>query len=208
MTAVTSLRPSVWKTQEGQERTTWWVALEGLAGEVPCYDPRAGEALTIGQPLPEGWEIRTSTRGKPYLAPPRAPRPGSGGGGAAAWRNTREGHAAEQERMDRRTALMQAVALLGPGTAISEALRAAEELYAWLRETSGRGGGEGTEAGASGRSDGGAAEPAPGGGEEARHPSPPPSYQATPDDGHEHVWQPAPRRGWELCTSCGTARRA
>lgn len=205
---ITSIRPSVWKTDEGEERTTWWVALEGLAGEVPCYDPRAAEALKVGQPLPDGWEVRTSKQGKPYLAPSRAARSAGGGGGAAAWRNTREGHEAEQERMDRRTALMQAVALVGPGTAIGEALRAAGQLYAWLRETSGRGGGEGTEAGASGRSEGGAAEPAPGGGEGARHPSPSPSYEAKPDDGHEHAWQPAPRQGWELCTLCGTARRA
>ena len=40
---------------------------------------------------------------------PREQKAGGFGGGPAAYRNTKEGHFYEQERMDRRTALMQAV---------------------------------------------------------------------------------------------------
>lgn len=199
---VTSLRRSDWTTQEGESRTAWHVSLDG-GPEVPCYDARAAQ-WQVGQDLPPGWEVRTSQAGKRYLAGPREQRRTSA---AAAWRSTSAGFAAEQERMDRRTALMQAVALVaGTGAAIGEALRVAEEMYAWLRETaaqpSDRGGGEGTEVGAavggSGGETGGTAPAA----------APADRLTHTPDDGHEHDYRPAPREGWLMCSLCGRAKRA
>lgn len=58
---------------------------------------------------------------------------GGGGGGTAAHRNTAEGQAYEQERMDRRTALMQAVAV----GAADDYIDHADEMYKWLRATAG-----------------------------------------------------------------------
>jgi hypothetical protein len=52
------------------------------------------------------------------------------GAAPAAWRNTEAGAKYEQERMDRRTALMQAVAI---GSGITTEL--AEKFYQWLRES-------------------------------------------------------------------------
>jgi hypothetical protein len=68
--------------------------------------------------------------------PGKAPAPQSSGGGRsvgaapAAWRNTEAGEAYIQERTDRRTALMQAVAV---GSGITTEL--AEKFYQWLRES-------------------------------------------------------------------------
>ncbi len=129
---VTSIRPQRWE-RDGQSVTTWWVALEGRDAELPCYDARAASDLQVGAALPVGWTVRTSQRGKEYLAPP--PAQGDGGRRTAAWRQSREALAAEQERMDRRTALMQAVAALGIEGGAGEVLRTAEQFYAWLRET-------------------------------------------------------------------------
>ena len=112
---VEAVKESHWM-KDGVETTTYWVTLVDGVGqrEVPCYDPR-GKDLKEDSPLPEGWEVKTSKAGKLYLA---APKQSSGGGGRAgqafgapaAWRNTEAGAKYEQERMDRRTALMQAVA--------------------------------------------------------------------------------------------------
>jgi hypothetical protein len=52
------------------------------------------------------------------------------GAAPAAWRNTETGAKYEQERMDRRTALMQAVA--GKPDSV---LGLAETFYQWLRES-------------------------------------------------------------------------
>jgi hypothetical protein len=94
--------------------------------EVPGYDlPSVPE---VGKPLPAGWEIATAKSGKLYIKVPKA----GGSGGAAAYRNTKEGQAYEQERMDRRTALMQAVAL-APGADGAQLQALAEGLYSWLR---------------------------------------------------------------------------
>jgi hypothetical protein len=138
---VEAVKESQWM-KDGVEATTYWVTLVDGVGqrEIPCYDPR-GKDLKEDAPLPEGWEVKTSKAGKPYLA---APRQSSGGGGgglgrsgiSTAWRNTEAGAKYEQERMDRRTALMQAVAL---GSGITTEL--ADKLYVWLR-TSVDGGGE------------------------------------------------------------------
>jgi hypothetical protein len=74
--------------------------------------------------------------------PGKAPAPQSSGGGGrglggppspAAWRNTEAGAKYEQERMDRRTALMQAATACGPDR-IQYVGETADEFYAWLRE--------------------------------------------------------------------------
>jgi hypothetical protein len=137
---VEAVKESQWM-KDGVEATTYWVTLVDGVGqrEVPCYDPR-GKDLKEDAPLPEGWEVKTSKAGKLYLA---APRQSSGGGvrgtgpnpaSLAAWRNTEAGAKYEQERMDRRTALMQAVALRADVT--QEPVKdIANSFYAWLRES-------------------------------------------------------------------------
>jgi hypothetical protein len=93
----------------------------------------------VGKPIPSDWTRKEGDYG-PQAFPPRVQKFG-GGGGAAAFRNTKEGQAIEQERMDRRTALMQAVALVNaePEEVREEWKPVAEEFYEWLRETSGEG---------------------------------------------------------------------
>jgi hypothetical protein len=142
---VEKVKASEWMADGGEQRTTYWVTLVNETGqrEVPCYDPR-GKDLKEDAPLPEGWEVKTSKAGKPYLAAPKV----SGGGGwtggsgrsagaSAAWRNTEAGAKWEDERVDRRRALEQAVAwwaAVQAGT-LDENLRIADAFYAWLRES-------------------------------------------------------------------------
>jgi hypothetical protein len=132
---VLKVRPEEWE-KDGEKVVTYWLSLEGREKEVPCYDPRAAE-LKVGEPLPDGWSVAQSKKGKDYVKTPAAQR----GGAAPAFRNTKEGFLAEQEgrlrwqhveeeRRDRRTALMQAVAV---GSGITTEL--AEKFYAWLRES-------------------------------------------------------------------------
>lgn len=86
---------------------------------------------TAPGPLPDGWTVREGDYG-PILNPPRQARPGGAGpGGVAAWRNTAEGQKYEQERMDRRTALMQAVSMK---VDIGDTLTLANDYYEWLRK--------------------------------------------------------------------------
>jgi hypothetical protein len=72
---------------------------------------------------------------------PGKPQAGSGGFGGGrgnftpAYANTREGLLYEQERMDRRTALMQAVQLKGEQWN-EDMLKTADRFYQWLRATS------------------------------------------------------------------------
>ena len=127
---VEATRASNWKADGVEQRTTYWVTLVSDVGqrEVPCYDARGAELKTDAD-LPPGWEVKTSKAGKLYLA---APRPTGGGGGGqrqAAWANTEEGERFVQERMDRRTALMQAVTV---GSGITTEL--ADKFYSWLRK--------------------------------------------------------------------------
>jgi hypothetical protein len=135
---VEAVKESQWM-KDGVEATTYWVTLVDGVGqrEVPCYDPR-GKDLKEDAPLPEGWEVKTSKAGKLYLAAPRTTTTGGrsasfGGSPQAAWRNTEAGAKYEQERMDRRTALMQAVAWRSVGA--PDFLEWAEVFYAFLRES-------------------------------------------------------------------------
>lgn len=147
MTNVIALRESDWKKDDGTTVKVTHLTLED-GREIPGYDlPPGAEA---GKPLPDGWEVATSKSGKPYM---KAPKPGKGGfGGASAFRNTKEGQAIEQERMDRRTALMQGVAAIGAPD-IDLTLTVADQFYVWLRAT----------AGAAGASTPPSPHPAPGG---------------------------------------------
>jgi hypothetical protein len=87
----------------------------------------------VGRPLPDGWTLKDGPYG-PQLLPPKEK-------GAGAYRNTRDGFLAEQDFMNRRTALMQAMAQYAvdrqgdakPGLNI--VLRA-NDLYAWLKDPS------------------------------------------------------------------------
>jgi hypothetical protein len=98
--------------------------------EAPGYDLPPG--VEVGKPLPDGWEVAQSKSGKPYIKVPKAGK-GGFGGGAAAFRNTKEGQFYEQERMDRRTALMQAIAT---GVGEEHWHIYADRMYEWLRATS------------------------------------------------------------------------
>jgi hypothetical protein len=130
-----------WTNSVGEDVTSYRVTLVNETGqrEVNCYSP-LGKDLKEDTPLPEGWEVKTSKAGKPYLAAPRLTSGGSGSprgpGVPAAWRNTEAGAKYEQERMDRRTALMQAVAADG------EWYWNAEKFYEWLRKSVDGGGGQ------------------------------------------------------------------
>ena len=91
-------------------------------------DIEKAKALKIGEPIPADWTRKDGQYG-PQAFPPGDKK--AFGGGQAAYRNSKEGQFYEQERMDRRTALMQAVALGG------EWLDTAAEMYAWLRKSAG-----------------------------------------------------------------------
>jgi len=81
----------------------------------------------------EEHEIETfeTAEGKSRFRLPREPGQRRGGF-EAAFRNTKEGQEYEQKRMDRRTALMQAVAYQGTAGSIPDVIKAADEFDAWL----------------------------------------------------------------------------
>jgi hypothetical protein len=130
-----------WTNDKGEQVITYTVILVNETGqrEVNCYDPQ-GKDLKEDAPLPEGWEVKTSKAGKPYLAAPRLTSGGGGHRGAGpqttAWRNTEAGAKYGDERVDRRRALEQAIAMNYPAeTPFGHILTVAGELYAWLRES-------------------------------------------------------------------------
>jgi hypothetical protein len=89
------------------------------------------EGLEIGKPLPEGWVLEPPKEAgwKPMLKAPK------GGGGFRG--RSPEMESFIQERMDRRTALMQAVQLCGENHQDAEwaTVPLAHRFYTWLRET-------------------------------------------------------------------------
>jgi len=110
-----------------------------------CPDWEAAKTLKKGEPLPEDWTQDQGDYG-PRIFPPKKPGQGTG---KAAYRNTKDGMreeqasihrsvAFQQERSDRRTALMQAVAA-------NMDLAAADVFYEWLRKTSPASGPSGLE---------------------------------------------------------------
>ena len=106
---------------------------DGKALEVFSSDPSV-DKLQIGSGLPEGWSVEEGPYGLRMVIP--RPQQGTGRKFEASWRNTEEGFKYEQSRMDRRTALMQAVALRAlPTTAVgATTVDIAEQLFVWLRK--------------------------------------------------------------------------
>src|SRR4029077_7572212 len=109
------------------------------------FDAAAAD-LKAHEPLPEGWSVEISKKGKPYLKTPNGSQNSSQNGsagsrsaskpfGAASWYNSEEGVRFTQERTDRRTALMQAVEIYqhDPQHDWDEY---ANDFYEWLRRTS------------------------------------------------------------------------
>ena len=144
MSKVTSLKEDNFESG-GETVVCWQVGLDDRPKPVPCYSGEAAN-LKIDEPLPSGWEVKTSKKGKDYLAVPK-----TGGGKRdfqAAYRNTKEGFEAEadsrlrwqdveEERRDRRTALMQAIAAEDYPPAqprdLATWLERADKFYEWLR---------------------------------------------------------------------------
>lgn len=88
----------------------------------------------VGKPIPPDWTIKQGEYG-PQAFPPRDKK--GFGGGAAAFRNTREGMLAEQESIHRSVALTQAVVFISSGEAPAEAkpLELADRFYHWLSQS-------------------------------------------------------------------------
>lgn len=138
---VEKVKESRWM-KDGEMVTTYYVTLVDGMGEreVPCYSPM-GKDLKEDTPLPDGWEVKTSAKGKLYLAAPKTAGQRTGGSFAkqSSWYNSEEGVRFTQERTDRRTALMQAVTLAlhpdGGWAGVSEDLdELTELLYQILRK--------------------------------------------------------------------------
>lgn len=129
--------------------------LEDSGKEVEAFSLAAEAKNLQPGPLPAGWEIEPggewpdgNTKPPNLKAPRRNGGRGGYGGGAAAFRNSKEGQLYEQERMDRRTAIMQAVQMGGITGALvatvhggvhsdarmDQILADAEKIYAFLRK--------------------------------------------------------------------------
>ena len=72
---VLSLKQDDFKGADGSMVTCWKVELDTKTNPIPCYSALAGD-LKVGDPLPEGWEVKVSKAGKDYLAVPKAPKGG------------------------------------------------------------------------------------------------------------------------------------
>jgi hypothetical protein len=164
-------------------------ALLVMENNVRVWTPDIEKAKPlIGKPIPGDWTQREGDYG-PQALPPKDKK----GAPAPAYRNTKEGQAYEQRMMNRRTALMQAVAM-SPG----DALFLADTFYEWLQSSEGPDKpvveGEDTAALASGPS----VDP----------PVPSSSVEASPGgDGasfHEHQWVPSPKLSkYDICVVSG-----
>jgi hypothetical protein len=135
---VERVKSETWTNRDGEDVTSYRVTLVSDVGqrEVPCYDPR-GKDLIEDAPVPDGWEVKTSKAGKLYLAAPKAAISGGfrSSGAPAAWRNTEPGAKYEQERMDRRTALMQAAEMQRVQPDRADWWELSNQFYAWLRQS-------------------------------------------------------------------------
>lgn len=203
-------------------------ALLVMDNGVRIWTPDKAKAQELlGKPIPADWTQKQGEYG-PQAFPPREGKPG---GGKPAWANTEEGERFVQERMDRRTALMQAVIVSGqighePGMGL------ANTYYQWLRKNLdvsaprlaapvGRQAapvaGEGPEQLPEPTSQVGADTPSDGGdgttyprGTESGTVLPSPSSPT-----HAAKWTPAAcehqlvpgRPGWLKCTRCGSAKK-
>lgn len=165
--------------------TITWVADEARSFEtqhgsfaafkVKLEDERMGEVVTksdtylkrhaeykeyVGKPTEfEITDQGTFPDGSPKPVKVKTPQKSGGGGGSnqAAHRNTKEGQAYEQEAMDRRTALMQAVSVATSGSASDNLMNfslheLSDIFYEWLRKTK--------TSGTAGQESGGSYQPA------------------------------------------------
>jgi hypothetical protein len=82
----------------------------------------------VGKPIPGDWTQREGDYG-PQALPPKDKK----GAPATAFRNTKEGQAFEQQQMNRRTALMQAV--LSGSTGSGDILVRSDIFYDWLQSS-------------------------------------------------------------------------
>src|SRR6185503_11899321 len=93
----------IWVTAKGDK-----AAVMKMSDDTLIWTPDKTKAdELIGKPIPEDWTQKQGEYG-PQAFPPREKK-GGFGGAPAAFRNTKEGQAIEQDQMNRRTALMQAV---------------------------------------------------------------------------------------------------
>jgi hypothetical protein len=218
---ITSVRDSDWDKDGTIVRVTTLRFEDGT--EAPGYDlPSVPE---VGKPLPDGWEIATSKAGKPYVKVPKEKK--GGFGGAPAYRNTKEGQAFEQQQMNRRTALMQAVEWclpLGDVIGVASLLANADSIYSWLQSSPVLGraaaapavpsagdtqsatstGGVLADEGGSGRSESIAQ------GEGTVGSNPGPSSPTDHSNDHVHSWADSPKLSkYEICTveNCMETRR-
>lgn len=130
---VTEVEVNDWKKDDGSVvKVSNVVFADGT--KAPGYDLPPG--IEAGKPLPDGWEVATSKSGKPYIKVPKAGK-GGFGGGAPAFRNTREGFLLEQESIHRSVALQRAVeAKAAKWDSLTSIEEYADRFYAWLRATS------------------------------------------------------------------------
>ncbi len=97
-------------------RNDRWRTIEFLEDGEPkkgfSFKGQEADTLKPG-PLPDGWSTKPGNYGDTVFEPPAGASSGGRafGGGAAAFRNTEAGFKAEQDRMDRRTAVMSAADL-------------------------------------------------------------------------------------------------
>jgi hypothetical protein len=133
MSVITRVRDSDWRKDDGTTVRVTTLRFED-GTEAPGYDlPSVPE---VGKPLPDGWEVATSKAGKPYVKVPKSRNPDKGG--MSAYRNTKEGQAFEQQQMNRRTALMQAVAYCEAVYARNDSIELwglSNTMYEWLQSS-------------------------------------------------------------------------
>jgi hypothetical protein len=143
---VADLSGAVMEVRPHSKNIEWRVVTVAKRGDFVVFAGKLADALEKGKPLPQG-TTEEPPKFEGALPSLRLPRAG-GGGGQAAWRNTKEGFLAEQngrqrwqqveeERKDRRTAAMtaferfSAIELMEMGT--KHVIVIANEIYEWLR---------------------------------------------------------------------------
>lgn len=216
------------RTYETQHGTKAAIKLRFESGEVAELTTNAdtlGKRMETLLPLvgkDESWTLqdggkRADDTPKPMKVtdwPGKPQQQGGGGGGGSSWYNSVEGVRFTQERMDRRTALMQAVLVLqtewpkdvkrDDGTPISDTMSVASDFYRWLRETAGAQQASPTPAAAGTTGEGGSGSMEPTHTAVTVSPSPvgdcphPSSAKITKKlDGEDY------RGGWGRCGACG-----
>jgi hypothetical protein len=205
--------------------TVTWVEKKGdkaailvMSDDTRVWTPDKALADTlVGKEIPSDWTQKQGEYG-PQALPPK-PK-GGFGGAPAAFRNTKEGQAVEQDMMNRRTALMQAVTLWTNEHGEETLIDVAQLLYVWLTDTRYVSGAVTNTSSASDKGDGAVATSSPptsspkqvmdGHGEEEVDGGVGVDGEDTPGPSsavHVHEWAPAPREGWVVC-ECGKAEKA